>query len=63
MKFKVPEKEIKDRIARIQKKLQENSMDSIFIVQRVDLFYFTGTAQNGYLYIPAEGNLLLMIKK
>ncbi len=63
MGFRVPEEEIKDRINRIQKKLQENDMDALFVVQRVDLFYFTGTAQNGYLYIPAEGEPLLMIKK
>ncbi len=63
MGFRVPEEEIKEKIKRIQKKLQENDMDALFVVQRVDLFYFTGTAQNGYLYIPAEGEPLLMIKK
>jgi len=61
--FKVPEDEIKNRIKRIQQKLVERDIDALFVVQRVDLFYFTGTAQNGYLYIPAEGEPLLMIKK
>ena len=35
----------------------------MLIVQRVDLFYFSGTAQNGLLYIPAQGDPLLLIKK
>ena len=61
--FKVPSAEIKKRITRIQTELQENGIDGLFIVQRVDLFYFSGTAQNGFLYIPAEGEPLLLIKK
>ena len=63
MKFRVPEQEIKGRINNIQKELQDNDIDALFVVQRVDIFYFTGTAQNGCLYIPAEGEPLLMIKK
>ena len=63
MGFKVPKDEIKKRIDRIQKELQKKEIDALFIAQRVDLFYFSGTAQNGYLYIPAEGPPLLMIKK
>jgi Xaa-Pro dipeptidase len=62
-KFRVPAKEIEDRTKRIQKELQKNDMDGLFIVQRVDLFYFSGTAQNGYLYIPAQGKPLLLVKK
>ncbi len=61
--FKVPAAEIQGRISRIQKKLQENEIDGILIIQRVDLFYFSGTAQNGLLYIPAKGEPLLLIKK
>jgi Xaa-Pro dipeptidase len=58
-----PAEEIKKRIAAVQKQLQASDMEALFIVQRADLFYFTGTAQIGYLYIPAEGEPLLMIKK
>lgn len=61
--FKVPAAEIEQRISRIQIELQKKEIDGLFIVQRVDLFYFSGTAQNGFLYIPAEGDPLLFIKK
>jgi Xaa-Pro dipeptidase len=61
--FKVPEVEISNRIKRIQNLLREKNIDGLFIVQRVDLFYFSGTAQNGVLYMPAEGKPLLMIIK
>ncbi len=62
-KFKVPESEIVGRRKAIQKEMQLSNIDGTFISQRVDQFYFTGTAQNGYLYIPAEGEALLFIKK
>lgn len=62
-KMITPDQEISRRISAIQKQLQSSGMDALFIVQRMDLFYFTGTAQNGYLYIPAQDEPLLMIKK
>jgi len=61
--FKVPAAEIQTRTLNIQRVLQRENIDGLFIVQRVDLFYFSGTAQNGFLYIPAEGPPLLFIKQ
>jgi Xaa-Pro dipeptidase len=58
-----PAQEINSRITGIQKKIKESGIDGLFIVQRMDLYYFSGTAQNGYLYIPAIGNPILIIKK
>lgn len=61
--FKVPASEIDSRTLRLQTELQAGDLDGLFIVQRVDLFYFSGTAQNGFMYIPAEGAPLLFIKQ
>ncbi len=59
----VPESEILARRAKLQREMQTAELDGIFISQRVDQYYFTGTAQNGYLYIPVAGEPLLFIKK
>ncbi|MFC1862429.1 M24 family metallopeptidase [Thermodesulfobacteriota bacterium] len=61
--FKVPAAEIHSRKKNIQKAMQKENIDGLLILQRVDLFYFSGTSQNGVLYIPAEGEPLLFIKK
>jgi Xaa-Pro dipeptidase len=61
--FLVPSNEIHHRVTRLQKKMPEKGIDGLLIVQRVDLFYFTGTAQNGALYIPVSGEPLLFIIK
>ena len=61
--FRVPRFEIERRTATIQAELRRAGIDGLFIVQRVDLFYFSGTAQNGFLYLPAEGAPMLFIKQ
>ena len=61
--FRVPASEIEGRILRIQEELRKAEIDGLLVIQRVDLFYFSGTAQNGFLFIPAEGAPLLLIKK
>ncbi len=61
--YRVPASEIKSRTLKIQQELRQDEIDGLFIVQRVDLFYFSGTAQNGYMYIPAEGQPILFIKQ
>ena len=61
--YKVPASEIKSRRLNVQQALRQNDIDGLFIVQRVDLFYFSGTAQNGYMYIPVQGQPILFIKQ
>lgn len=61
--FSVPSGEIYQRLRNIQTRLQQKQIDGLFVVQRVDLFYFSGTAQNGFLFIPVEGEPLLCIKR
>jgi Xaa-Pro dipeptidase len=61
--FRVPRFEIERRTAALQEELRRAGIDGLFIVQRTDLFYFSGTAQNGFLYLPAEGKPLLFIKQ
>ena len=61
--FVIPSEEITRRKLNIQKKLKQNRIDGLLIAQRVDLLYFSGTAQNGFLFIPAEGEPMLFIRR
>ena len=61
--FVIPNGEITRRRLNVQRTLKENRIDGLIIVQRADLLYFSGTAQNGFLFIPAEGEPLLFIKR
>ncbi|MDZ7699815.1 MAG: aminopeptidase P family N-terminal domain-containing protein [Deltaproteobacteria bacterium] len=59
----VPPSEIDNRIHAVQNRLKKNEVEALLIIQRADLFYFTGTAQDGVLFIPAQGDPLLSIKR
>ena len=61
--FKIPASEIERRIQSLQENMLQSEIEGFLIVQRVDLLYFAGTAQNGFLYIPAHGDPLLLIKR
>jgi Xaa-Pro dipeptidase len=53
----------KNRKERIQLKMKQNHMDVCLITQNVDLYYFTGSMQTGYLIIPVEGEALFFVRR
>ncbi|PKM41851.1 MAG: aminopeptidase P family protein [Firmicutes bacterium HGW-Firmicutes-8] len=58
-----PRSELDCRTSALQALLAEKGIDGALIIQSVDLFYFSGTAQNGFLYIPAIGQPVLIVRK
>lgn len=59
----VPQQEIQDRIARLQHKCIEQGIDGCLITQNVDLYYFTGSMQTGYAFIPAQGEPVYFVRR
>jgi Xaa-Pro aminopeptidase len=59
----VPKDEITSRIRKFQTALCQRRIDAALILQNTDLYYFSGTIQQSHLYIPAEGDPLLMVTK
>ncbi|MHB8170514.1 MAG: M24 family metallopeptidase [Thermincolia bacterium] len=62
MKY-TPATEINRRITKLQEFMQVQGMDGAIIVQNADLYYYSGTMQSSYLFIPAEGKPLLMVRR
>ncbi|MDP2862159.1 MAG: Xaa-Pro peptidase family protein [Desulfobacterales bacterium] len=58
-----PAAELDERIKYFQIHLIKNNIDGALIIQNTDLFYFAGTIQQAHLYIPADGEPLLMVRK
>ena len=58
-----PLEELESRTRKLQSFLAGNGIDGALILQNADLFYFSGTAQQAYLYIPAGGIPILMARK
>ncbi len=62
----VPKTELQLRIDRLRGRMVQAGLAGALLLQRVDLYYFSGTGQDGYLFIPAGsgcGEPVLAIRK
>lgn len=59
----VPLDEIQNRLQRLQNLLVTKGIDGLLLLKDVNIFYFTGTAQRCYLFVPTAGNPVLMAQK
>lgn len=58
-----PKSELEERIKNLQRKLDENNIDGTLILQKADLFYFSGTVQDAHLYVPVDKDPILLVYK
>ena len=56
-----PRSEIHRRISALQSQMGE--MDGALLFHAVDMCYFSGTAQDGLVYVPRDGDPVVMIKR
>jgi Xaa-Pro dipeptidase len=59
----VPREEIERRVGAFQAALRAEGLTGALVVQDVDLYYLTGTAQSAHLVVPAEGEPALFVRK
>ena len=59
----VPRDEVELRIARLQSSLQHQGIDGVLMVQGVDVAYFSGTPYADFVYLPAEGEPLILYEQ
>lgn len=55
--------ELYTRITKMQEQLVKQDLDGALFIYPIDVYYFTGTRQNGSLWIPVEGEPVLMVRK
>lgn len=58
-----PLEEIQRRIELLQSAMADNGLDAALIVQKADLFYYSGTCQDAFLFVPVSGTPALMVRK
>ena len=59
----VPTAEIRQRLARAQTAISEAGLSGMLILQNVDRYYFTGTLQDGILWVPAAGAPVYWVRR
>lgn len=55
--------EAMQRITTMQAQLQSKGLDGALLIFPIDVYYFSGTRQNATLWIPADGQPILMVRK
>lgn len=58
-----PDEEAASRRERLQRLMRLQGMDGCLISQNVGIYYFTGSMQTGYLFVPSEGEASYYVKR
>jgi Xaa-Pro aminopeptidase len=61
--MKTPKSELEARVSRLQGEIAKENLDAVIILQQADKFYFSGTVQDGAIFIPVNGKSLFMVRK
>jgi Xaa-Pro aminopeptidase len=48
---------------RVRTGMEKQGIEALVVIQKMDLYYLSGTSQDGLLFLPLDGNPLLMIKR
>jgi len=59
----VPADLIKQRIERLQDVMKAEGISGFLITQNVDLYYFSGSMQTGYLFVPSIGEATFYVRR
>src|SRR5512142_1824439 len=58
-----PPPEHPSRVARLQEVLRSHDLAGALVLHAVDLYYLSGTRQNGALFVPCAGAPVLLVRK
>jgi len=58
-----PREEIELRLERVRRSMGRQQLDALLVVQKMDYFYLSGTTQDCCLFVPLEGEPLLMVRR
>jgi Xaa-Pro dipeptidase len=58
-----PKEEIEGRLAKVRQEMEHKGMAALLVAQKMDCFYLSGTTQDSLLFVPLEGEPLLMVSR
>jgi Xaa-Pro dipeptidase len=58
-----PPEEIELRLNKVREGMAQKGIEALLVVQKMDYFYLSGTTQDALLFVPLDGQPLLMVKR
>lgn len=58
-----PLTELTSRVNTLKKRMEENDIDACLMVQKTDVFYFSGTGQDAHVLIPLDSEPALLVRR
>ena len=58
-----PKEEIELRLQKVTEEMGRERVEALLVVQKMDCFYLSGTTQDSLLFVPLEGEPLLMVRR
>jgi Xaa-Pro aminopeptidase len=58
-----PLEELKRRVQVLQFRLRQEDLDGALLTEKMDLYYFAGSMQQGFLFVPVDKEPLFMVKR
>ncbi|HUW96188.1 MAG TPA: Xaa-Pro peptidase family protein [Anaerolineae bacterium] len=58
-----PREEIDQRLKKVREGMASKRIEALLVVQKMDYFYLSGTTQDSLLFVPVEGEPLLMVRR
>jgi len=58
-----PGEEIRARISRVRAHMSREGIEALLVAQKTDRFYLSGTSQDGLLFLPFEGDPLVLVRR
>ena len=55
--------ELAIRVDKVKKEMQKRSLDAILIGDNANIYYLSGRVYSGYVYVPAVGDVLFLIRR
>lgn len=59
----VPAQEIFQRVSRLQSRLQEGPVDGALILDPLNMYYYTGTMQQGVFFVPRSEEPVFLVRR
>ena len=59
----LPHEEFETRLAKVRKAMADSGADAMLVTDNANIYYLTGRVFTGYIYLPAQGEVIFFVRR